>query len=190
MEHKTFLNASDYLHDIWRLSRLVVDSGWRPDVLLALWRGGAEVCVAMHEFMKASGIHVRHIPVKCSSYFGIGASSGKVEFEHAESALASLTPGTRVLVVDDVFDTGRTAQAVRAELERRECVARVACVYWKPEKNVTDGRPDFHVHETDEWLVFPHEMEGLTDEEIAQKDAFLATLLPPSGRRGAQRIET
>ena len=43
---------------------------------------------------------------------------------------------------------------------------RIATVYWKPTRNKTTMRPDYYVHETDEWLVFPHEICGLTEAEI------------------------
>ena len=177
MEKKVYLNAQDYLRDMWRLARQIRDSGWKPDVLLALWRGGAEVGVAIHEYLKANGISVRHMPIKCSSYTGIGTSNTEVKFEHADSVLQGLTPGTKVLVADDVFDTGRTAAAVHAKLEALGCDMRMACVYWKPEKNVTPYKPDFYVRTLDRWIVFPHEIEGLTPDEIMDKDPILAELM-------------
>lgn len=177
MERKIYLNARDYLRDIWRLARQILDSGWQPDVLIALWRGGAEVGVAIHEFLTAKGLPLRHMPVKCSSYTGIGTSHATVSFEHADSVITALAPGTKVLVADDVFDTGRTAAAVRTRLTAAGCEMRMACVYWKPDKNVTDGRPDFYIHTCNNWIVFPHEIEDLTPDEIATKDPLLAELL-------------
>ena len=38
--------------------------------------------------------------------------------------------------------------------------------WYKPERNIIDIVPDYYIHETDDWLVFPHEMDGLTEEEI------------------------
>lgn len=177
MEQKIYLNAQDHLRDMWRLARQVLDANWKPDVLIALWRGGAEAGVVIHEFLKANGLSVRHMPIKCSSYTGIGTSSTNVKFEHAESVLAALKPGTKVLVVDDVFDTGRTAAAVHERLEKLGCDMKMACVYWKPEKNVTPYKPDFFVNKLDKWIVFPHEIEGLTPEEIREKDPILAELM-------------
>jgi hypoxanthine phosphoribosyltransferase len=162
---------------MWRLARQILDSGWRPDVLLALWRGGVQAGVTVHEFLKVMGISVRHMPIKCSSYTGIAQSNAEVKFEHSESVLESLGPGTRVLVVDDVFDTGRTAAAVHERLEQRDCDMKMACVYWKPEKNVTRYLPDFHVRTIDRWIVFPHEIEGLTLDEVMEKDEVLAALM-------------
>ena len=176
LEDKFYLDAREYLRDMWRLARQILDSGWRPDVLLALWRGGAEVGVAVHEYLKVHGLSPKHMPIKCFSYTGIGTSEAEVKFEHAQSVFDAIAPGSRVLVLDDVFDTGRTAAAMHEQLERRGCEMKMACVFWKPAKNVTSYRPDFHVRELDRWIVFPHEIEGLTREEIAQKDPVLAEL--------------
>ena len=55
----------------------------------------------------------------------------------------------------------------------------MACVYWKPEKNVTSLQPDYFTRDVGrEWIVFPHEIEGLTPDEIRTKDPLLAELLP------------
>ena len=76
-----------------------------------------------------------------------------------------------LLLIDDVFDSGRSLEAVVAELRRR-CrrnipeQIRIATVYYKPSRNQSSLRPDYFVRETDHWLVFPHELCGLTREEI------------------------
>ena len=43
---------------------------------------------------------------------------------------------------------------------------RIATAWFKPKYNLTDITPDYFIHETDQWLVFPHELEGLTREEM------------------------
>lgn len=177
-EEKRYLSADEFLHDSWRLAASVRRGGWRPDVLLALWRGGAFPGVAVHEFLKASGWPLRHLPLKCSSYTGIGSTSGQVLFEFADAALCSIGRGERVLVVDDVLDTGITAKAVRRRLAEAGADARVATVYWKRANDRTGETPDYYVRELDEWIVFPHEIEGLDRSEVARKDPLLAALLP------------
>ena len=174
---KVYVDAREYLRDSWRLAKAVLDSGWRPDVLLALWRGGAGIGVSVHEFFKVKGLSPLHMPVKCYSYTGIDEKSAEVRFEHADSVFAKLSRGDKVLVVDDVFDSGRTAAAVRAKLESLGCDMRMACVYWKPSRNETPFEPDYHVRKVEDWIVFPHEIEGLTEDEVAAKDAVLAELL-------------
>jgi len=181
---KRYLSADEYLRDVWRLAAAVRASGWRPDILIALWRGGAPVGVAMHEFLKTSGWPVRHIPLKCASYTGIGENPGGVEFTHGDIVFGLLRPGDKVLVVDDVFDTGKTAKAVRERIDAVGAEMRLACVYWKPDKNTTDMKPDYFTKDTGlEWIVFPHEMEGLAADELAEKDPFLASLLQDAKRK-------
>ena len=178
LNDKHYLSADEYLRDTWRLAAEVKRSGWKPDILIALWRGGAPVGVAVHEFFKATGWSVQHIPLKCASYTGIGANDGKVVFTHGDIVFGMLRKGDKVLVVDDVFDTGKTAAAVKAELESKGVEMKMACVYWKPQKNITDMKPDYFVKDVGlDWIVFPHEIDGLTKEEIAVKDPVLAGLI-------------
>ena len=51
---------------------------------------------------------------------------------------------------------------------------KVATPYFKPNKNKTNRKPDFYIHETEKWLVFPHELEGLSIEEIVQNKPSLS----------------
>ena len=79
----------------------------------------------------------------------------------------------RVLIVDDVFDTGNTIKAVVDEITTRARgntpdEIRVAVPWFKPTRNETDMKPDFFLRETSEWLVFPHELDALTPEEMLE----------------------
>jgi len=176
--NKRYLSANEFLHDSWRLAAAVRNAGWKPDILIALWRGGAPVGVAVHEYLKVSGWTLGHLPLKCESYTGICKNEGEVVFTHADIVFGMLRKGDRVLVVDDVFDTGKTAAAVKARLDAIGAEMRMACVYWKPEKNRTDLKPDYFAKDVGcEWIVFPHEIEGLSAAEVAEKDPALAALL-------------
>ncbi len=177
MIQKFYLSANEYLLDSCRLARQILDSGWRPDDLLALWRGGTPVAVMVHEFLYYHGLRPNHRPVKCQSYTDINARSSKVVFECAEDVFASMRPGEKVLVIDDVFDSGHTAAAVLEKLLPLGVDVKLAMVYWKPNKNQTALRPDFYVRETDDWIVFPHEMQGLTPDEVKLKDPVIYDLL-------------
>jgi len=179
MGNKIFISADDYLRDSFRLARLILDSGWIPDDLIALWRGGAPVGVSVHEFLYYHGLRPRHRVLKCQSYTGIQERTDRVVFENADEIFNSIVPGSRVLVIDDIFDTGNTARAVRERLEPSRADVRLATVYWKPNANATTLSPDFHVRQTDEWIVFPHELDGLTPEEVRIKDPAIYELLSP-----------
>jgi len=174
---KTYLSANDYLLDSFRLARLILDSGWLPEDIIALWRGGAPVGVAIHEFLHYTGLRPRHRVIKCQSYIGIQSRHHEVRIEDAEEIVRSVVPGSRLLIVDDVFDSGNTAQAILERLAPTGADVRFATVYWKPGQNRTTLKPDFHLKETEDWLVFPHELDGLTPEEVRIKSPMLAALL-------------
>ena len=87
-----------------------------------------------------------------------------------------------VLLVDDVFDSGRSIQAIFDRLQKKTRrnmpkTMKIACPWYKPARNITDFKPDYYVHETDKWLVFPHELKDLTLEEIAAGKPELAETL-------------
>ena len=95
---------------------------------MGLWRGGTPAAIAVHEFFKASGWDVRHLPLKCWSYTGIGESSDMVKFLFGDEVFGMFRPGDKVLFVDDVFDSGKTAAAVRAKMDGIGAEMRLACV--------------------------------------------------------------
>ena len=107
-------------------------------------------------------------------------------FENAGEIFGSVVPHSRVLVIDDVFDTGNTARAVLSRLAPFDVDVRLATVYWKPAENRTAHKPDYFVRETDQWIVFPHELDGLTPAEVKIKDPFIYDLLTPACKAGAK----
>ena len=61
---------------------------------------------------------------------------------------------------------------------------KTACVWYKPARRQTELAPDYYVHETARWLVFPHELEGLTPEEIAAHKRVPDGFLEVAAQRG------
>ncbi len=178
---KHYLTADEYQRDIWRLAAKIRQSGWKPDFIVGLWRGGAPVAIAMHEFFKVTGWDVKHLPLKCASYTAIGQNEGKVVFTLGDEIFGMFRKGDKILFVDDVFDTGKTAQAVHDRMLSVGADSRIACVYWKPAKNMTNLTPNFIAKDIGkDWIVFPHEIEGLSPAEIREKDPVLADLYEAS----------
>ena len=68
-------------------------------------------------------------------------------------------------------------KACSERLKQIPADVRIATVFWKPDANLTDIQPDFYMNATNDWIVFPHELEGLTDEEIRIKDPVVYALL-------------
>ena len=173
---KHYLSADAFQRDCIRLAKKVFDDPlWQPELLLALWRGGAQPGVIMSEVFAFLGRPLAHAVIKCSSYAGIGTRTDTVVFQNAEALLETIRPKAKILVVDDVFDSGKTAEAVRKRLSHAD--VRFAMVYWKPEASQVSFAPDYFVQARNEWIVFPHELDGLTPEELRTKDPGIADIL-------------
>lgn len=172
MTDKRFISADELLSDSFALAAQVFASGYRPSFLVALWRGGAPIGIAVQEWLEHRGLRTDHITVRTSSYTGIDQQEKTVRVHAMDYLVSHVTHEDRLLIVDDVFDSGRSLEAVLAELRRR-CPdnhpreVRIATTYYKPSRNRSALKPDFFVHETERWLVFPHELVGLSDAEIA-----------------------
>jgi hypoxanthine phosphoribosyltransferase len=176
MAEKEFVRADDQVRDSFVLAKQIFDSGFVPDVLLVLWRGGTPVGIVIHEFLLYKGISTYQTVLKAESYVGIDQRKEPV-IEHIESLLSKVDKTSRVLVVDDIFDSGCTMKKVRELLSDAVAEIRIATLYYKPASNTTDIVPDYYVRQTDRWIVFPHELMDLSDAEIRAKDGVIADLL-------------
>jgi len=172
--NKRFINAQSLLDDAYELAARIIESDFRPDCIIALWRGGTPVGVAVQELFEYCGIAVDHIAIRTSLYSGLDQRERRVKVHNLDYVFNNFTTENKLLIVDDVFDTGLTIQAVLAEIRNNLGAGqhgdiRVAMPWFKPARNKTDLRPDYYLHETDDWLVFPHELCDLSDEDIASK---------------------
>ena len=178
---KTVISAQELLEDSFELGLKVLEDGFRPTMIMAIWRGGTPVGMAVQEIMAYAGLESDHIAIRTSSYEGVD-KRGAVSVHGLNYIIKKICHDDRLLIVDDVFDTGNTIKAVIEELSRRarnntpEDI-RVAVPWYKPSRNETDLEPDFYVHETDAWLVFPHELDALTPEELASHRPEIAEIV-------------
>ena len=174
MAEKIYLSAQGLLEDAFRLGARVLKSGFEPTFIVAIWRGGAPIGIAVQEFLDYFGVRSDHIAIRTSSYSGIDGRSPTVRIHGTSYLIKNVQHHDRMLIVDDVFDTGHTIQAVLRHLKekaRRNTPEdiRVAVPYYKPTRNQTELVPDYYLHETERWIKFPHSLEGLTDAEIVQQ---------------------
>jgi hypothetical protein len=180
---KVYISAEDLLVDSFRLAEQVYKSGFRPNFIVGVWRGGAPVGIAVQEYLDFAGVEADHIAIRTSSYYGIGQQDKQVRVHGLQYLIDNINAEDALLIVDDVFDSGRSVAAILAELKekcRRNLpeTIRIATPWYKPEKNKTEIEPDYFVHKTEEWLVFPHELSGLSVDEIkTHKPGAAATLV-------------
>jgi hypoxanthine phosphoribosyltransferase len=150
-------------------------------MIIAIWRGGTPVGMALQEILSYAGLEPDHIAIRTSSYIGVD-ERGAVAVHGLNYIIKKISHDDRVLIVDDVFDTGNTIKAVIDELSRRardntpEDI-RIAVPWFKPSRNETDLVPDYYLHETAEWLVFPHELDALTPDELRAARPGIAAII-------------
>ena len=178
---KQFIQAKELLEDSFKLAWQVYESGYRPNYIIGVWRGGAPIGIAVQEFLEVLGVHSDHIAIRTSYYSGIDKRNKEVQIYGLNYVIRKLESEDSLLIVDDVHDTGISVQQIITDL-KKACKKntpeiRIATPYFKPLKNKTDRKPDYFLHETDEWLVFPHELEGLTLDEIKANKPELNALL-------------
>lgn len=182
MAEKVYLDAQQLLEDSFRLGARVVASGFKPTIMIAIWRGGAPVGVAVQELLAYKGIETDHIAIRTSSYTGIDGRSTEIRIHGMSYLIKKVRNEDSLLIVDDVFDTGSTIDAVIRYLKEKARLntphdIRVAVPYFKPSRNLTDIVPDYYLHETDQWLKYPHSLEGLDKEEVAKHRPALYRIL-------------
>ncbi len=168
---KSYIDANALLSDSFQLGMDILKSDFRPTHIVGIWRGGAPVGIAVQEILEFHDVETDHIAIRTSSYSGIDKQEKSVRVYALNYLVESLQATDRLLIVDDVFDSGRSITAFLSAL-RAQCgddmprETRIATVYYKPSRNKTALTPDFYVRKTEEWLVFPHELNGLSREEI------------------------
>ena len=191
MSDKLYLDAQQLLEDSFRLGAMILNSGFKPTFILAIWRGGSPVGVAVQELLAFHGIESNHIALRTSSYQGINQQDNTVKIYSMNYVVKTITSDDRLLIVDDVYDTGKSIKAIISELQFRARLntprdIRIAVPYFKPANNKTDRVPDFYIHETTQWLKFPHSLEGLTEQEVKKYRPNLHKIIAgANGRRAS-----
>lgn len=183
MTEKIYIQAQDLLSDAVRLGAMVVDSGFEPSFIVGIWRGGTPIGIAVQEVLAWAGIQTDHIAIRTSSYDHTIDQRGQNVRVHGLNYLVKrVNAEDGMLLVDDVFDTGFTIQAVVDKLRRKARLntpreIRVAVPWYKPTRNQTDRTPEYYLHETEQWIKFPHSLEGLSDKEIMKYRPEIWTVL-------------
>ncbi|MFT5575562.1 MAG: hypoxanthine phosphoribosyltransferase [Bermanella sp.] len=189
---KHFISAQALLDDAFELAAMVIESGFRPDCIIALWRGGTPVGIAVQELFECCGLAVDHIAIRTSLYSGVGQRERRVKVHNLDYIFNNFSTNNKLLIVDDVFDTGLTLKAVLAEIRNNLGVGqqgdiRLAVPWFKPARNQAAIKPDYYLRETDDWLVFPHEICDLSREEMGAKGGRVAEIVDRMGALTAKK---
>ncbi len=184
--HKKNIAANDLLLDSFRLASEIHSAGFRPDFLVGLWRGGSAVGIAVQEGLQHFGVETDHIAIR-TSYRGLDSYSQMVD--KAESIrvhglqylLENLSAEHSLLIVDDVYSTGSSVNAVIQQLTKKTRRnlpqdIRIASVWYRPTDR-TIREPDYFVHKTAEWLILPYELTGMNIDELREQRPELTAII-------------
>ena len=178
---KLFIRAEDLIQDSFNLALQVYEDGYRPNYIIGVWRGGAPIGIAVQEFFSVLGVPSDHIAIRTSHYKAINQRDSEVQVYGLNYIIKQVESEDSLLIVDDVHDTGIYIEKIISDLKfackKNTPEIRVATTYFKPTKNKTKRKPDYYLHETDKWLVFPHELEGLSMQEIKDNKPEISKLI-------------
>ena len=79
VSEKVFIDADELLLDSYRLAAQVIQADFKPSFMIAIWRGGAPIGIAVQEFLQYRGIESDHIAIRTSSYHGIDDQASQVQ---------------------------------------------------------------------------------------------------------------
>jgi hypoxanthine phosphoribosyltransferase len=169
--NKHFYTVQELQTDAVKLAQKIYASGYKPDFLVAIWRGGSVIGLEVQEYLsKMYQIKIDHICIRTSSYEGM-EQKDHVEIHGGMSYILNQVTEekNKILVVDDVCDSGKTFTAIKEHIEtntKGKLDLRFAAVADKPQNRKVEFQLDFRVGETNKWMVYPHEMTDMSDEEL------------------------
>jgi hypoxanthine phosphoribosyltransferase len=176
MSNKYYLSAPNLYIESFELGMKIFESGYRPDYIVGIWRGGAPVGIIVQELLYYLGVSTDHISIRTSSYEGLDKRGKEIQVHGLGYLVKNVNAEDSLLIVDDVYETGLSIQEVVEKLRlycrKNTPDIRVATLYYKPDKNKTLRKPDYYQYKTDNWIVFPHELQSLTIDEIIENKHF------------------
>jgi hypothetical protein len=134
-----------------QLAQQIADSGFRPDLVLAVARGGLTVAGALAYALSVKNCFALNVEF----YTGVDQRIDVPVMLPPMLDVVDIT-GLKVLVADDVADTGRTLELVHRVIEAHVSEARCAVLYQKPQ-SIIDC--EYVFQRTDRWINFPWSTE-------------------------------
>lgn len=133
------------------LATAVVDSGFQPDLIMSITRGGMLPAGTISYAMGIKNLHI----INVEFYTGVDARLPMPVLLPPVPAAVDLSQ-KKVLVIDDVADTGETLRMVRDFCATHVAETRTAVLY---EKSQSVVKCDYVWKRTDEWISFPWSSE-------------------------------
>lgn len=130
------------------LAQQIRGDDYRPEIIVGVSRGGWPPARVMSDLLQNPNL----ANMKVEFYRDIGVRNKRPRITQP---VTMEVVGKRVLVVDDVSDTGHSLRVVADHLRRRPVKElRVCALYMKPQSIF---RPDYYARTTRKWIIFPWE---------------------------------
>jgi uncharacterized protein len=168
---KVFVNSKELFNYSSDLGKLIFNE-YKPDAIIGLSRGGNTPSIIIHEFLNYKGVMCNYYNISCKSYNSNNTQNNNVFIDCTDYTITNLQDCKKILIVDDVFDSGLTIMNVLNYLSKHHILSyniKIATIFYKPQNNKTTITPNFYIRETNNWIVFPHELVGLNDTEVLDK---------------------
>ena len=182
-----YIDEESLLNDSFRLAVNIYESGFKPDFIVAIWRGGATVGIYVQECLQALGLQTDHIAIRTSyqgmeNYQATMSNPQTIRVHGLQYLYENLNYEHSLLIVDDVFSSGYNIEAVIKRLKTKSKRNmprdyRIATPFYKPSFNKTKRKPDYFLHEINDWLVLPYELTGLSKDELEKNKSWTLPIL-------------
>jgi uncharacterized protein len=133
------------------LAQAVADDGYDPDIILSIARGGLFVAGGLGYALDVKNLHVMNVEF----YTGVGQTLDMPVMLPPVPNVVDLSE-KKVLIADDVADTGRTLKLVQDFCAEHVAEVRSAVIYEKPHSEV---KCEYVWRRTDQWINFPWSVE-------------------------------
>jgi len=174
IKSRIYVKEQALMLDSFRLGKQIHQSGYHPDFIVGIWRGGSSVGIVVQECLQYLGVQSDHFSIRTSysglqDYENMISDGNRIGVHGLEYLIDRLDAEHQLLLVDDVYSSGRSVHAVVEKLRRKTRSnmpknIKTASIWYRPVAN--RPQPDFFVTKTDSWLVLPYELSGLSKEEI------------------------
>ncbi|MFQ5892068.1 MAG: phosphoribosyltransferase [Candidatus Methanofastidiosia archaeon] len=152
---KVYLDWAKVDEAVWTLVD-EVRKDFIPEILVGIARGGLIPAVRMSNIM--DDLLMRIVDVKFYENIEKRREAPKITVP-----LTGDVKGMKVLIVDDVADTGKTLETVKKHVLERGALEVKIAVIAKKSRSITE--PDYHIFETEKWIVFPWEKIPVTKKK-------------------------
>ncbi|MEM3874460.1 MAG: phosphoribosyltransferase [Candidatus Bathyarchaeia archaeon] len=144
---------------LMKITEKIKKDNFKPDIIVGVSRGGWPPARVLSDLLENPNL----ANVKVEFYVGVAETKGAPTLTQPVSVKVA---GKKVLVVDEVADTGKSLQLIKGHLQKEGAAeVRIAAVYLKPWSII---KPDYYARETSRWIVFPWEIKE-TIRKIVKK---------------------